>query len=151
MATGRSDSPGDAEAAAPAPDRADRVEAPLPEITPPQTKVGVQLNQQYNVSIQSIPTTAWDRLTPAQIVEVTRVIVEKADESDRRHFEYAMESVKQEECGKKRALIVGAVISIVAYGAAGWLGLDGHEIVAAIIALPLATVLAMIVGNRFLE
>lgn len=126
------------------------VEPGLPPINPPSTKAPVQFNQQVNV-YQQIPPSAWDRLSSEQIVELSRVIVQQIDVADKRQFDYAIQQNKSSCSGKKTALMCGSVIALGGFGATIFLGMHGHEFIALSIALPLATILAVIVGNRFLE
>jgi len=125
-------------------------EAALPTVIPPQTSVPVQFNQQLNLSIQQIPTSAWDRLSPDQVVEISKMIVSQIDASDKRQFDYAMDEVKRSSSGKKTAICFGAIIALAGFTATTYLSLHGHELAGLTIALPLATIIAVIVGNRFL-
>jgi hypothetical protein len=130
---------------------ADIEQVSLPPVIPPQTAAPVQFNQQVNLSIQQIPASAWDRLNPEQIVEVTKMIVNQIEATDQRHFDFATESVRRRSRGMTLAVICGTVITVAGYAATAWLALQGHELAAAFVALPLTTVLAMVVGNRFLS
>src|SRR6266571_1884452 len=56
----------------------------LPPVSPPATKTPFQLNQQIN--IQQIPPKAWDKLSPDQIVELSKVIVAQIEKSDERQY-----------------------------------------------------------------
>ena len=123
----------------------------LPAVVPPQTSAPVQFNQQLNLSIQQIPSSAWDRLSPEQVVDISKRIVDQIDATDKRHFDYAMDGVKRSASGKKVAICVGAVVSVAGFAATTFLAIYGHEIVALSVALPLATIIAMIVGRRFLD
>ncbi len=124
---------------------------PLPPVIPPATKAPVQFNQQVNLSIQQIPTTAWDRLAPEQIVDISKMIVTQIEATDKRHFDYAMDEVKRSASGKKTAIFCGSLITIAGFGATLWLALTGHDMACLAISLPLGTILAMIIGNRFLD
>jgi hypothetical protein len=90
--------------------------AALPPVVPPATKSPIQFNQQVNLSIQQIPSSAWDRLSADQILEISKMIV-----------------------------------TLAGFGATLYLSLQGHEFVAMGVALPLGTILAVIIGNRFLD
>jgi hypothetical protein len=127
-----------------------QTEPVLPDVVPPQTKAPIQFNQQVNLSIQQIPQLAWDRLSPDQIVEISRMIVTQVDSTDKRHFDYAMDEVKRSASGKKIAMSCGAFVAIAGFGATAYLAMNNHELIALAIALPLSTIIAMIVGNRFL-
>ena len=122
----------------------------LPAVVPPQTKAPIQFNQQVNLSIQQIPPSAWDRLSPEQIVDISKTIVGQIDATDKRQFDYAMDEVKRSASGKKIAMACGSLVAVAGFGATAYLAMNSHELVALAIALPLATVIAMIVGNRFL-
>jgi len=126
------------------------IEPELPPVSPPSTKAPVQFNQQVNV-YQQIPLSAWDRLNADQIVELSKVILEQIDVADKRQFEYAIEQNRADGSGKKMALVCGAAIALGGFGGTVYLGMHGHELIALSIALPLATILAVIVGNRFLD
>ena len=126
------------------------IEPELPPVSPPSTKTPVQFNQQVNV-YQQIPPSAWDRLSADQIVELSKIIVKQIDIADKRQFEYAIEQAKADCSGKKMALVCGAAIALGGFGGTIYLGMHGHEFIALSIALPLGTILAVIVGNRFLE
>jgi len=126
------------------------LEPELPPVSPPSTKAPVQFNQQVNV-YQQIPPSVWDRLNADQIVELSRVVLKQNFIADRRQFEYAMEQNRAEYSGKKMAVVCGAAIALGGFGGTVYLGMHGHELIALSIALPLATILAVIVGNRFLD
>ena len=84
-------------------------------------------------------------------MELTKVILDQADATDKRHFEFATEQAKRDDSGKKLSIIVGGIISLAAFVAAGLLAVKGHDTAAITISLPLTTILALIVGNRFLH
>jgi hypothetical protein len=123
----------------------------MPPVVPPQTAAPVQFNQQVNLSIQQIPSSAWDRLSPEQVVDISKTIISQLDATDKRHYEYAIEEIRRSSAGKKLALIFGSLVAIMGYGMTAYLGMHGHELIAMAIALPITTVLAMIVGRRFLD
>lgn len=118
-------------------------------LTPPQTKAPVQFNQQVN-NYYSIPQTVWDRLSPEQIVDLSKAIIAHAVDADRRSFEFAMNEARSERQGKKLAMIVGGLVTVLGIGGAIYLGMNNHPIIALSVALPLATIVAMLVGNRFI-
>jgi len=123
----------------------------LPIIVPPQTSAPVQFNQQLNLSVQQIPSSAWDRLSAAQIVDISKQIITQIDATDQRHFDYAMEKVRRSTSGRKVAIWCGGLIFLVGVAATTYLATHGHEMIALTISLPLATILAVVVGNRFLD
>ena len=123
----------------------------LPLVVPPQTSAPVQFNQQLNLSVQQIPPSAWDRLSAEQLVDISKMIVTQIDKTDQRHFDYAMEHVKRSASGKRVAIWCGGLIFFVGIAATSYLATHGHEISALAISLPLATILAIVVGNRFLD
>jgi hypothetical protein len=115
----------------------------------PTTASPIEFKQQINV--YQIPQSAWDRLNQEQTMELTRVILERADAIDQRHFEYAKEKAKDNREGKKLAIMVGAAITVVGYGIAALLSFYGHEMAAITVSLPITTILAIVIGNRFLD
>jgi len=129
---------------------AEFVEPELPQVTPPNTKTPVQFNQQVNI-YQKIPPTAWDRLTPEQVVELSKVIVSQIDIADKRQFDYAVKQTESETAGKKIAIIWGASVAVVGFGCAAYLGIHGQAIVAVSISVPITTILAILIGKRFLD
>lgn len=118
-----------------------------PEIVPPKTKAPVQFNQQNNF-YQQIPITAWDRLSPDQVVELSKRVLDHENELDKRAYEFAKERVGRDDQRGKRNLYLGSVIVVVAFSIAGYLSLHGHDFIASTISLPLVTLLAMLVGNK---
>lgn len=124
-------------------------EPQLPPVSPPSTKAPVQFNQQVNV-YQQIPQSAWDRLTADQVLDLSKRIIEQIDVADRRQFDYALEDAKAQQSGKRTAIWVGALIAIAGFAATLFLATHGHELIALSVSLPLATILAVVVGNRFL-
>jgi hypothetical protein len=121
----------------------------LPPVVPPNTKTPFTFNQQVN--IQNIPSQAWDRLSPEQIVDLSRIIIDQVDQIDRRHFDWAMDRAKRSEKTHNRAMAIGGIIAIVGIVAVVYLSAEGHQIVAAILGTFLATIVAIVLGNRFLR
>lgn len=126
-------------------------EITLPSVKPPQTIAPIQFNQQVNLSIQQIPPSAWDRLTAEQIMDISKAIIKQADAADQRQYDYAMEDIRRSSAGKRMAVVCGSLVTAAGYGIAGYLAAHGQSLVAACIVLPITTVLAVIVGNRFLD
>jgi hypothetical protein len=62
-----------------------------------------------------------------------------------------MNQAKMEDAGRELSIKLGSVIALAGFIAAGVLAMYGHELAAVTISLPLATILAVIVGNRFLR
>jgi hypothetical protein len=122
----------------------------LPAINPPQTKTPISFNQQVN-NFQQIPPSAWDGLTPEQRMELTRSILAQMDAMDKRHYDFAVAHVATE--GKRATIgtISGALIAVMGFSISGYLALHGQTIVALSISMPLATILAIVVGNRFVS
>lgn len=122
-------------------------EAEPPQISPPKTKAPVQFNQQVNV-YQQIPPSAWDRLSADQVVDLSKEILRVMDATDSRQFQYAMDQAKRGDTSRTRTTIAGTVITVIAFGLTAYLAIAGHEIIAMSISLPLATILAIVVGNK---
>jgi hypothetical protein len=121
-----------------------------PEIIPPKTKAPVNFNQQNNF-YQQIPTSAWDRLSTEQVVELSKQILKMSDDQDERHFQYAKERLNRTEVQNRRNLFLGSFVVLVGFCLTGYLAMNSHELVALTISLPLATIVAMLVGNRVLK
>jgi len=79
------------------------------------------------------------------------MIIKQIEITDQRHFDFARESVKRRAAGMIVAIICGSVIAVSGYASVVWLAVKGHDLAAAIVGLPITTVLAMVVGNRFLS
>jgi hypothetical protein len=119
----------------------------LPAINPPQTKTPVSFNQQVN-NFQQIPPSAWDGLTPDQRMELTRQILAQMDSMDKRHYDFAVDHVKADARRGVIGAICGGIIAILGFSIAAYLATHGQTIVALSVSMPLATILAIIVGNR---
>jgi hypothetical protein len=119
----------------------------LPTVTPPSTKAPVQFNQQVNI-YQQIPQSAWDRLTADQVMDLSKTIIQQIDIADKRQFDYAVDQAKKEESRKTFTSICGTLVAIVGFGLTAYLAMHGHEMISLTISLPLATILAIIVGNK---
>ena len=120
---------------------------PSPPPTP-DTKTPIQFNQQINV--HNIPPSAWDLLNPDQIFELSKAILHQADVIDERHYKYAMDRANRDSTGKKWAMSIGGVITVAGFAVSAYLAGSGNTVAAVSISLPLATILAILVGNRFL-
>lgn len=118
----------------------------LPPVVPPQTRTPFQFNQQIN--IQQIPPGAWERLAPDQIVDLSKSMMAQMDRLDERHFKWAMEQAKRDESTNKWTLAIGGVLAACGLVAVTYLAASEHAIVAAILGTFLATILAVVVGNR---
>ena len=120
---------------------------PSPPPTP-YTKTPIQFNQQINV--HNIPPSAWDLLNPDQIFELSKAIFHQADVIDERHYKYAMDRANRDSTGKKWAMSIGGVITVAGFAVSAYLAGSWNTVAAVSISLPLATILAILVGNRFL-
>ncbi len=120
----------------------------LPPLGPLGTKTPV-LNQQNNFYTQ-IPSSAWEPLSSEQIVDLSKAIIETANTIDERHFQYAMDCAEKRSSRDKLSHYVGGLIAFVGILGAIYLASIGHEIIAMSISAPLATIIAVIVGRRFL-
>lgn len=119
----------------------------LPPLLPPETKSPFQVNQQVNF-YQQIPPGAWDRLSPTQVYDLTKEMIKTADVIDKRHFDYAMSTTAKRSGIDTLSIIVGGVIACLGIGGAIYLAMTGHEMIALSISLPLATILAVVVGRK---
>jgi hypothetical protein len=84
-------------------------------------------------------------------VDLSKCVMSQIDAIDRRHMEFAMDEAKRQASGQKLCVVVGALIFSIGIIAAIYLGMSGHEFIALSISLPLATIVAVVVGNRFLK
>ena len=121
----------------------------LPAITPPQTKTPITFNQQNN--FQQIPPSAWDGLTPAQRMDLSKAILFQMDTMDERHYKFAVKHVETETKQGTIRAICGTIITVAGFSFAAYLAMNGQTILAMSISLPLATILAIVVGNRFVS
>jgi hypothetical protein len=119
----------------------------LPPITPPQTKTPITFNQQINY--QQIPPSAWDGLTPEQRMELSKAILEKMDSMDERHYNFAVRHVDIETKRGTIRAVCGTLIALLGFGLTAYLALHGQVFVGLTISLPLATIIAIVVGSRF--
>lgn len=84
-------------------------------------------------------------------MELSKKIIEQIDIADKRQFDYALEEARSAKSGRHAAMLVGALITVAGFTATVYLASHGHEMIALSVSLPLATILAIIVGNRFLD
>jgi len=120
---------------------------PIPPIHPPTTKTPSQFNQQVNV-YQQIPPNAWNSLSQDQVFELTKDILKMSDVIDKRHFDHATNMADKRSARDKISMGIGGAIAFLGIGGAIYLGANGHEMIALSISLPLATILAVVVGRR---
>lgn len=120
----------------------------LPPISPPQTKTPVTFNQQINY--QQIPPSAWDGLTPDQRMELSKNILEKMDAIDERHYNFAVKHIDIETKRGTIRAICGTLIALLGFGTSAYLATHNQTLAGLTISLPLATIIAVVVGNRFI-
>ena len=123
---------------------------PPPPPAPPQTKTPVQFNQQVNV-YQQIPQSAWNGLSSDQMVDLSQEILNRMDTFDKRQFDYAMAQAVRRDSTRKRTVTYGSLVAIVGFIITAYLAINGHELVAVTISIPLATILAIIVGSKLIR
>jgi hypothetical protein len=124
-----------------------QAEPALPPVVPPATKTPFQFNQQIN--IQQIPQKALEKLSPDQLFELSKAVLQQFERSDERHFTHAMEQIKSSAKTQGIAMIVGGLIAVGGVGAVTYLTMQGHQVIAAMLGTFLATVIAVTIGNRF--
>lgn len=130
----------------PAEQPADLIPAPP---SPPDTKTPVQFAQQ--ITFNQIPQSAWGQLDADQIVDLSKTILHHANVIDERHFKFAMSQSVRDANGKKWSTTVGGIIAVAGFGVATLLATAGHPHVAIAVAVMIGTILATVVGNRFLD
>ena len=126
------------------------IPVPPPPPAPPQTKTPVQFNQQVNV-YQQIPQSAWNGLSNDQIVDLSKEILNRMDTFDKRQFDYAMAQAARRDSTRKRTVTYGSLVAIVGFIITAYLAINGYELVAVTISMPLATILAIIVGSKLIR
>jgi hypothetical protein len=82
---------------------------------------------------------------------LSQQILKISDDQDERHFIFSKEKLNRMEGQSRRNLFVGSFVVLVGFGLTGYLAMHSHELVALTISLPLATIVAMLVGNRILK
>ena len=117
----------------------------IPPVVPPHTATPFQFNQ---VNIQQIPPKVWHKLSPEQIFELSRRIIDQVETMDKRQFDIAKERNATQARSRSIAMIAGGIVAIAGIGASTYLASAGNAIVAGIIATFLATIIAVIVGNK---
>ena len=117
----------------------------IPPVVPPHTATPFQFNQ---VNIQQIPPKVWDKLSPEQIFELSQRIIDQVETMDKRQFDIAKERNATQARSRSIAMIAGGIVAIAGIGASTYLASAGNAIVAGIIATFLATIIAVIVGNK---
>ena len=113
---------------------------------PPATKTPFQVNQQFN--IQQIPPRAWERLSPEQIVDVSKTVLDQVERMDQRQFTWAMKEVERNEKQGKLSTVIGGILAAAGILATTYLAVSGHEVIAAILGTFLASIIAVVVGSR---
>ncbi|HEU5341453.1 hypothetical protein [Edaphobacter sp.] len=125
-------------------------ESQPPAVIPPKTKLPTQFNQQNNF-YQQIPSNAWDRLSADQVVDLSKQILRHMDTLDERNYKFAMDQIDRKEARGRRNVWIGSIVVVIGFLVTAYLAAHGHEIVALTVSLPLATILAMLTGNRLLN
>jgi hypothetical protein len=124
----------------------DDEKAGLPPVNPPNTKTPFQVNQQFN--IQQIPPRAWERLTSEQIVDVSKAVIDQVERMDQRHFTLALKQAERGEKQEELSTIIGGILAGAGILATTYLAVTGHDTIAAILGTFLASIIAVVVGNR---
>ena len=122
----------------------------LPDIRPPQTKTPIHFNQQIN-NFQQVPPTAWDGLTPEQRLQLAQSILKQWDVVDQRHYAFAMRQIESERKRSMLSILGGTLIAVAGFTVAGYLALHNQTQVALAMTTSLVTILATVIGNRFLS
>ncbi len=120
-----------------------------PPPAPPKTKTPVQFNQQVNV-YQQIPQSAWNGLSSDQIVDLSKVVLSQMETIDNHQFEYVMDQASKQDTTRKRTITYGSIVTVAGFIITAYLAVNGHELVAMTVSIPLATILAIIVGSRLI-
>lgn len=118
----------------------------LPPVILPKTNAPIHVNQQFN--IQRIPPKVWDKLSPEQIVDLSKTLFSQFEKIDDHHFELEMQRAKSAYSTMQRLAFIGGTVAIVGLGACVYLATHGSQMIAGIIATFLATIVAIVVGSR---
>ena len=124
----------------------DEKQAVLPPMTSPSTKTPFQVNQQFN--IQQIPPRDWERLSPEQIVDVSKTVLDQVERTDQRQFTWAMKEVERAEKREKLSTFIGGILAAGGISATTYLAVGGHDVIAAVLGTFLASIIAVVVGSR---
>ena len=104
----------------------------LPKVIPPKTAAPFQFNQQIN--IQEIPSKVWDRLSPEQVVDLTKSMLDRIESMDARHFDFAMDQAERGDNQGKRNTYVSAGVALAGYSLTAFLASTGETLIAAVVA-----------------
>lgn len=123
-----------------------------PALPPTPATPGTTAEIQYNqLNIQQIPPSVLDRLPPDQVVELYNSTLKYMDTVNNRRFEVAITESNRKGAAEKRNVWIGTLLSIVGLGCASLLAVSGHEEVALAVVTFLATIIAVVVGNKLLK
>ncbi len=119
----------------------------IPVKEPPSTTVPVQNTQ---INIQQIPPQALDKLSPEQILDFHKSILEHMDRNESRRFEFIMDQASKNNASQRRYAFVGGYIALAGIAVATYLAATGNESVAIALATSLATIIAVVAGSRII-
>ena len=81
------------------------------------------------------------------MVDLSKYIITTANTLDERHFQYAMDRAEKRSMKDKLRHGIGGMIACVGMIGSIYLAMNGHDFIALSLSLPLATILAVIVGR----
>lgn len=115
--------------------------------TEPTTTVPVRNTQ---INIQQIPPQALDKLSPEQVLDFHKSILDHMDRNESRRFEFIMDQASRKNASQRLYAFIGGSIALAGIAAATYLAAAGNESVAIAIATSLATIIAVVVGSKII-
>lgn len=122
----------------------------LPQVVPPKTKAPFTVNQQVNYFHQ-MPPRAWEKLSAEQITELSKVALEQFGKMDHRHYDLAIREADQQSDSDRRSQRIGGLIAFSGLVALTYLAAIEQTLVAACLAVFLATIIGVVVGKKILD
>ena len=119
----------------------------IPAGEPPSTTAPVQNTQ---INFQQIPPQALDKLSPEQVLDFHKSILDHMDRNESRRFEFIMDQASRKNASQRLYAFMGGSIALAGIAAATYLAAASNESVAIAIATSLATIIAVVVGSRII-
>ena len=112
----------------------------------PSTRAPISYNTQINVA--RIPPSAWDRLEPEQVMELSRDFLQTIETTDERSFKYAMDQAERADNTGRRNTYVSSGVALAGYALTAFLAWNGQTLIATVVATFISVVLAVVVGRH---
>lgn len=133
------------------PDPNSQDEKPGPNEPAPKTDAPIAqvFNQQNNFN--AIPTTAWDRLSSDQTVDLTKFLVENVSQTEEKRLNHEAHRLNIEAQRVNLSILIGFLLAVVGIAAIAYLGLNGQTQIAGNLATALTTLIAVVTGARLFK